>query len=402
MKILIITQYFWPENFKINDLAFFLKERKHDISVLTGIPNYPQGSFYKKYGFFSRNKEYYQDIKIRRLPLIPRGRTGGFRLAINYLSFVITSCFYMLFHHKKYDAIFIFATSPITVAFPAIIYRKFHQVKTLLWVLDLWPESVSAASNISESTTNKLLTSMVRHIYKNVDKILISSRSFSSSIEEKKVPKDKIFYIPNWAEEIYERPSFSNPQKYKSLIPDGFIVMFTGNIGEAQDCESILVAARELKKISSNIQIVMIGDGRKKEWMQETSVKEELNNIHFLGKFALKEIPDITVHADVLLVSLKNKYIFSLTVPAKIQTYLASGKPIAAMLNGEGANIINEAKAGLSCSAGDGIALAQNLQKLSKYSEQELETMGKNGRQYYEHNFKRNKIISKIEELLID
>ena len=400
MRILIVSQYFWPENFKVNDLAVSLKERGHEVFVLTGKPNYPQGKFYKGYGFFSKRKETYNGVKIRRVPLIPRGKAGGIRLAINYLSFVLFSCFYMLFHHKKYDAVFVFATSPITVAFPAILYRKFHKTETLLWVLDLWPESVSAASGISDSTASKLLTRMVRYIYKHVDKVLISSKGFKPSIVEKKVPESKIYYAPNWAEEIYEQSNSPDIGKYKHLIPEGFIVMFTGNIGEAQDCESILATAEQLHNANSNVQIVMVGDGRKRAWLEAEKSKKTLTNLHFLGKFPVEEMPDIVAHANVLLVSLKDEPIFALTAPAKIQGYLASAKPVAAMLNGDGANIINDAKAGFTCSAGNSNALANGLIALSQLPRERLEEMGKAGRLYYNSNFNRSKVISDIEQLM--
>jgi glycosyltransferase involved in cell wall biosynthesis len=399
MKLLIVSQYFWPENFKITDLAESLVEKGHTIDVLTGKPNYPQGKFYTGYSFFSPRKEKYKGINIRRLPLIPRGNGSGARLMLNYFSFALTSCFHMLFHHKKYDAILIFATSPITVAFPAILHRKFHKTKTLLWVLDLWPESVSAAGNIRSEKIHKGLTRMVRFIYKHVDKILISSRGFQSSVEEKGVPANKIHYAPNWAEELYENPQIDTT-KYESLMPKGFKVMFTGNIGEAQDCEALLETAKLLKEMESNVQLVMIGDGRKKGWFEEEVKKNQLENVHFLGRFPAEEMPNLIAHADVLLVSLKNEPIFALTVPTRIQTSLASGKPIATMLNGEGSVIVEEAKAGLTCKAGDAYSFAKNLHKLSQSSPEELQMMGISGKHYYDAHFNRSKIISKIENYL--
>ena len=401
MKVLIVSQYFWPENFKVNDLAVSLKDRGHDVNVLTGKPNYPQGKFYKEYGLFSSRKENYHEIHVRRVPLIPRGNAGSFRLSVNYLSFVITSCFYMLFHRKKYDAILVFATSPITVAFPAIIHRWLHKSKTLLWVLDLWPESVSAAGNIRSKRIHKILTKMVNFIYKHVDKILISSRNFRSSIEEKGVPAGKIFYVPNWAENLYESPQMDK-LKYASLMPDGFKVMFTGNIGEAQDCEALLKAAKQLNEMKSSVQLIMVGDGRKKTWFEKEVKNAQLKNVHFLGRFSAKEMPNLIVHADALLVSLKDEPIFALTVPARIQTALASSKPIVAMLNGEGTFIVDEAGAGLTCNAGDAFVFAKILQDLSEYSQEKLDEMGKKGRQYYEQHFLRSKIISKIEALFED
>ena len=397
-KILIISQYFWPEHFIINDLAENFVEKGYSVNILTGKPNYPQGEFYSGYGLFSRCKEIHNGIHIHRLPIIPRGGASGFRLFVNYFSFVITSCFYMLFHHKKYDAIFVFATSPITVAYPAILHRSFHKTKTLLWVLDLWPESVNAAGNIHSKSVYKILTKMVQFIYKHVDKILISSRSFRSSIEEKGVMAEKIFYAPNWAEALYETPRIDK-QKYVSLMPEGFKVMFAGNIGEAQDCEALFEVAKYLSEMKANVQFVMVGDGRKKTWLEEEVKKVHLQNVHFLGRFPAEEMPNLITHADVLLVSLKDEPIFALTVPMRVQTALASSKPIAAMLNGEGAFIVNEAGAGLTCSAGDAFAFAQILQNLSTFSQEKLSEMSKRGRQYYDQHFLRLKIISEIETL---
>ncbi|GHT09929.1 glycosyltransferase WbuB [Bacteroidia bacterium] len=399
MKILIISQYFWPENFKVNDLAECLAEKGHFVNVLTGQPNYPQGKFYTGYSFFAPRNEVHKGVKIRRVPIIPRGKAGGIRLAANYFSFVISSCFYILFQHKKYDAVFVFATSPITVAFPSIVYQKFHRVNTLLWVLDLWPESVSAASSVRAEWILRLLSKMVKYIYSRMDKILISSKTFRASLEAKGVPSQKIYYAPNWAEELYEKGTIDK-NKYQSLLPDGFKVMFTGNIGEAQDCEALLATAKHLTSMKSNVQLVMVGDGRKRTWFEEEVKKNCLSNVHFLGRFPIDEMPHIIAHTDVVLVSLKDEPIFALTAPTRIQTALVSAKPIAAMLNGEGAAIVNEAGAGLTCPAGDAIAFAQNLQTLSQYSAAQLNEMGMRGKQYYEANFQREKIIVEIENLL--
>jgi len=304
----------------------------------------------------------------------------------------------MLFHHKKYDAILVFATSPITVAFPAILHRWFHKTKTLLWVLDLWPESVGAAGNIHSKKIHKMLDRMVKFIYKHVDKILISSRSFRNSIEEKEASADKIYYVPNWSEEFYENPQIDK-QKYASLMPEGFKVMFTGNIGEAQDCEALFATAKQLNEMQSIVQLIMVGDGRKKTWFEEEVKNVQLKNVHFLGRFPAEEMPNLIVHADALLISLKDEPIFSLTVPMRVQTALASSKPVAAMLNGEGAFIINEAEAGKTCNAGDIHVFAQNLHYLSLCSQEKLNEMGKRGKQYYDKNFSRSKIIADIETL---
>jgi len=408
VKILIVSQYFYPENFKVNDLAVSLKERGHDITVLTGKPNYPEGRFYKGYGFFSKRKEEYNGIIIFRVPLIPRGKSSGIMLFLNYFSFVLTSCLFILFHRERYDVTFVFATSPITVAFPAILYRKKYKTlvrrevhaKTLLWVLDLWPESVGAASNISMNTANKLLTGMVKYIYRNVDKVLISSQGFKKSVMDKNVPENKVYYAPNWAENAFEEAENIDFEKYANMIPRGFIVMFTGNIGEAQDCEAILMTAKELKNRQNDAQIVMVGDGRKRSWLQEQATKLVLNNIHFTGRYPLEEMPNIIAHADVLLVSLKDEPIFSLTVPAKIQSYLASKKPILVMLNGEGAEIVKNSSSGLTCSSGDYISLVDNIEEMQKKTSEERIALGIAGYEYYTSMFLREKVISDIEAIM--
>lgn len=399
MNVLIISQYFWPENFKINDLAESLVQKGHTVNVLTGIPNYPQGLFYKGYTIFKPHKEVFNGVSITRVPLIPRGKANGLRLALNYLSFVISSCIYILFHRKQYDGVLVFATSPITVAFPAILYRFIHKTKTLLWVMDLWPESVTAAGGVRNKKVLALLTRMVKFIYSHVDKILISSKNFRSSIEDKGVASNKIFYAPNWAEELYEKPTVDK-DKYKSILPDGFKVMFTGNIGEAQDCESILAAAMELNRMQSSVRIIMVGDGRKKKWFEDEVQRCNIQNVHFVGSFPASEMPNLICHADAIIVSLRDELIFSLTVPTRIQTALVSSKPIVAMLNGEGADIIREANAGLVCSAGDSSLFATHLNELSMMSKSTLIEMGGSGKRYYSEYFNRNRVIESIELLL--
>lgn len=397
MKILLVTQYFWPESFRINDLAIELVNRGHEVTVLTGKPNYPSGKFFEGYNFWGRKTEYLAGVKIIRLPIIPRGKGGGLLLALNYFSYAFIASVYAFFIRNKYDVSFTFATSPITAAFPALTYRSRRKTPTCIWVQDLWPESVAAASNVKSSFIMKLLNRMVSFIYNRCDKILISSRGFRSAIVGKYGHNAKVEYIPNWAEDLYSDSKSIDINKYKSIVPSGFIVMFAGNIGEAQDFESILKSA-ELTQEYSDIKWVIVGDGRKKLWLEEEVTKRNLHNIYLLGRYPLNEMPSFFYHADIMLMTLKDEKIFSLTVPSKLQSYMAFGKPVVTMLNGEGSQVVNDASCGLCSNASNSDELARNIIKL--YQNRDIvDQLGRNGKEYYEKEFKKEMIVSKIERI---
>lgn len=399
MRILVVSQYFWPENFRINDFVVGMSQRGHEITVLTGKPNYPSGRFYEGYTFFNKRVEFYNGIKIIRSPLISRGNSGGVRLFINYLSFAFFASLCALFRVKgKYDLILVHQLSPVTVGIPAIILKKKFRIPLFFWVLDLWPESVEEASNIKSPSIIKLLTLLVKYIYKKSDRIFISSRSFSHSICEKNVEMRKIVYFPNWAEELYLSEAIQK-LNFASLMPTGFKIMFAGNIGVAQDFESVINAA-ELLRNRKEIHWIIIGDGRKKQWLKNEIDKRGLStNFHLLGNYLPEEMPNFFCHADAMLVSLKDSKIFSLTVPAKIQSYLAFGKPILAMLNGEGTSIINEANAGMTCESGNYLNLAQNVETMFNMDPNQLYEMGINAKKYYNQHFNRNILFERFENV---
>jgi len=398
MNILIVSQYFWPEEFRVNDLAIDLVKRGNTVTVLTGNPNYPKGKFFKGYGFKFMT-ENYQGIKIYRVPIIPRGK-NSLTLLLNYLSFAIMGSVFSLFHKIKYDKVFAINFSPITAVYPAIIYKIRHKTQLYLWVQDLWPESVSAAGNIKSSFVLNLLTKMVMHIYKNSDRVLLQSEAFTSSVEEKGVAKKQIGYIPNWAEDLYSDKSRISIGKYANIIPKGFIVMFAGNIGEAQDFDSILKAA-EMTKQFSEIKWVIVGDGRKKAWVENEIIRLGLQETFFLlGRYPMEEIPSFFWCADIMLLSLKNEEIFSLTIPSKVQSYMAFGRPIIGMLNGIGSDLISKAGCGYVGVAGDFVLLADNVIKAYKEESDVLLNMGINGKKYYDQNFSKSIVIDRLIGIL--
>ncbi len=398
MRILLVTQYFYPENFKSNDIAFEMQRRGHSVTVLTGIPNYPSGKFFQGYGLFKKRKQTIQGVRIIRSWLISRGHSSGFRLALNYFSWAFFASWKALWLgiRYKYDAIIVHEPSPITQGIPAIIVKKIQKSPLYFWVLDLWPESLISAGGVHNKFVLSFFNRIVKYVYKNADKLLISSRKFKDSIILKGDFNEKLIYFPNWAEDV-----FKNSTAYPiPALPNGFKIMFAGNIGEAQDFEHIMQAILLLKE-KQDIQFIFIGDGRKRSWVEEFIKKHNLTQtVHILGRFPLEAMPAFFEQADVMLLALKDELIFNLTVPAKLQAYMAAGKPVIAMLNGEGSEIIKEANCGIVSDAGNYIGLAQNILYLKNISSTQLKQMGQKGKQYCWLHFNKQKCIDHLVDIL--
>lgn len=397
MRVLLVTQYFHPENFKSNDVAFELSRRGYDVTVLTGLPNYPQGRIYEGYGIFRKRKETIEGVKVYRTLVIPRGDGGGVRLALNYLSWAFIAslwAFFMAIFHR-YDAVIVHETSPVTQGFPALVVKWVQRIPMFFWVLDLWPESLQAAGNINNRFVIDFFTGVTRLIYRNSDKILMSSNGFRKSILEKGDFADKLVYFPNWAEDIFS----GTAEAEVPLMPEGFKVMFAGNVGEAQDFESVMKAAELLK--GTGVRLVIVGDGRRKEYVDAYIAEKGLSDVvYMMGRHPLETMPAFFSKADVLFLSLKNDYIFTLTTPAKLQAYMASGKPVLAMIDGDARQLIEDSGCGLSCSAGDAEAFAQSVLKMKEMPEDELRAYGKRGRSYFDAHFRKDGCIDNLCSLL--
>lgn len=397
MKILIVSQYFWPENFRINDLAAELCKRGHSVSVLTGMPNYPSGRFQAGYGWTGPYREFHEGVEIFRCPLVRRGRGGRLRLALNYLSFAVAATLRVLWRRRHYDVIFVHEPSPLTVALPAIALKLVSRVPILLWVLDLWPESVSATEAIRSPRILRWIERMVQMIYRHCDRILVQSRAFIAHVEQQRVPSGKILYFPSWAESLYETSGDPLPLPNGIELPEGFRVMFAGNIGAAQDFGTILTAAERLKA-REDIHWIILGDGRMFRWVEQEVARRELGRtVHLLGRHTLESMPAFYAQADAMLVTLRREPIFALTIPGKIQSYLAAGRPILAALDGEGARIIQEAGAGSVVPAEYPEALADVVKKMAHMSRETREHMGRRGAAYYAAHFERSMLFDRLE-----
>lgn len=398
MKVLIVTQYFWPEDFRINDLALGLKQRGWEVTVLTGKPNYPRGSFFEGYGFLKRSRDTYEGISIIRIPLLPRGEGGALRLAANYLSFsLLASILGPLYCRGRFDAIFVYEPSPVTVGIPAIVLKKLRGAPIFFWIQDLWPESLSATGMVRSPLVLGIVEKLVRYIYRRCDCLLIQSRAFYNPVQRLGADQARIVYFPNSAEELYQPVSLPEDAFERSLLPAGFRVMFAGNIGASQDFETILAAAERLR-LYKDIHWVVLGDGRMSGWVvQEVKRRELSDNVHLLGKYPVTDMPRFFALAGAMLVTLKRDPIFALTIPSKIQSYLACGRPLVAALDGEGARIIGEAGAGMVVPAEDSAALADAVLAMYKLSPERRAAMGASGRSYFLANFERNLLLDRLD-----
>jgi glycosyltransferase involved in cell wall biosynthesis len=296
----------------------------------------------------------------------------------------------------------VFEPSPITVCLPAIVLKKLTKTPVFFWVLDLWPESLSATGAVSSAFILKAVGRLVRFIYSKCDKILVPSKGFINQVSGMGFPLENILYFPNWTEDVYQQAPDKTRLNSLPALPDGFKIVFAGNIGAAQSFATILDAAERLKG-TPDIHWLIAGDGRMSGWVKEQIELRKLENcVHMLGRHSPETIVSLFSVADALLVTLKREPAFALTVPGKMQSYLACGKPVIASLDGEGGRLIEEAGAGIACPAEDAGALAAAVLALRGMSAEAREGMGERGRKYCESSFTRATLLDKLEGWLVE
>lgn len=400
MKTLVVTQYFWPEEFRINDICEGLVEKGHQVEVLTGLPNYPYGKLFEGYSFKSRGVKEYKGIKINRCYLVERGQDSSIKLALNYLSFMINSLFHIpKLSKKRFDNIFVFQVSPITTAVPAIVLGKMKKIPTSIYIQDLWPETFYSIKNINNQTIRKILKKICIKIYDSFDQIVIASEGYRKILVESGVDDNKIVYLPQWAEDIYSK----NKNIEDSLIDkneEDFVVTFAGNIGKAQSVDTIIEAAN-LAKENKNIKWIILGDGSEFNHIKELVEKYKLNDtVKLLGRKPSTDMPKYFNSSDALIVTLKDTDILRITLPAKVQSYMASGKPILGAISGAGKEAIQSSNCGLVSEAEDYKELYNKVIQLYNMDEIDRKKLGNNGKQYFKQNFERNMLLNKLEEYL--
>tara|TARA_X000000368_G_scaffold143113_1_gene112771 strand:- start:1741 stop:2934 length:1194 start_codon:yes stop_codon:yes gene_type:complete len=389
-RILIYTNHFYPEQFKINEIVEWLSSENTHIRVITGLPNYPSGNLIKNY-----KNIYKSNVTINRLLLVPRGVGSTLMLIINYVTYFI-SCFfftiYIAIFKKKYDIIFVHHTSPFFISIHPIVYSLFYKSKKIIWDLDIWPESLKAVNIIKSAFLFSTIKSFVELIYSKYDSILVGSRPLVNVVKNRF--NGRVIYFPNWADKIIEDNKIDD-EDLLSINTEKFNIVYTGNIGKAQDFESLL---KTIGNVQENIHWTFIGGGRFKSQLKRLiEINSLTTKVTFVDQVNINLIPNIANKADALFLSLKSDEIFSKTVPAKLQVYMALGKPIIGMLNGEGAKIINEADCGIVEENYNYEELAKKINSFASKTKPELIRKGDNGKNYY---FKHYSSLIRKKEIL--
>jgi glycosyltransferase involved in cell wall biosynthesis len=395
VKILVSSQHFWPEDFRINDLVQALIERGLKVDVLTGKPNYPEGRYFPGYRSWGCQREQWSGATVFRVPLAARGSGRALRLVINYLSFIGSGLMFApwLLRQRNYHVIFVYASSPLLQAIPAIFLAWLKQCPVIVWVQDLWPESLAATGYVRNRLILAGVGRVVRFIYRHSDLLLVQSRAFEPSVAAA-APGKTIVYYPNSVEALFCAP-FRGEQPDVAGLDTGFPVVFAGNIGAAQAVD-VIVEAASLLRAHSDIRFVVLGGGSRRNWLRQEVQTRGLTNVYIPGRYPVEAMPGILQKASALLVTLADKPIFSVTVPSRLQTYMAAGRPILASLNGEGARLVIEAEAGLATPAEDPRALADAVLQLFRMAPAEREKMGKNGRRYSSQHFDRKLLVDQL------
>ena len=391
-RILIYTNHFYPEQFKINEIVEWLSIRESHIRIITGLPNYPSGKIIKEYSNIFKD-----NVIINRLFLIPRGSGSNLMLIINYLSYFI-SCFfftiYIALFKKKYDVVFVHHTSPIFIAFHPVVYSFFKKTKKILWDLDIWPESLQAVGVVQSSSIISSLEIMVKWVYSKYDSILVSSKSLFSLVKQRF--DGRIIYFPNWADQVIEDNKIDDNDTISfSINTKKFNIVYTGNIGKSQNFKSLL---KTIEHVDDNIHWTFVGDGRFKSQLINLIDQKNLSaKVSFIDQVSIDSIPSIVSKADSLFLSLKSDAIFSKTVPAKLQTYMALGKPIIGVLDGEGAKLIVDSDCGIVQENYNYEELAKKINSFASKNTTELIKKGENAKKYYFKHF--SSLIRKKEIL---
>lgn len=404
MNVLIVSQYFWPENMRINDLVAGFQARGHSVTVLTGLPNYPEGKVFAEYKQNSERFNDYVGAKVIRVPMLSRG-SSSIRLMLNYASFFTSASVFGTYQlrGRQFDAVFVYAVSPIMSAIPAIVIGRLKKTPVYIWVLDLWPETLTAVGVIKNPRLLNIVGKMVSRIYNSTDYLLLQSKGFFENVERyctQPIDKQRLVYFPSWAEDGFSETNSEFTDLFET-DNSAFNVVFAGNLGESQDFPAVLDAAEQLQSEGIAIRWVIVGDGRMINWLREQVAERNLRSVLLLGRHPLEKMPTLFASADALLVSLRTNDVFAKTVPGKVQAYLAAGRPIIGMIDGEAARIIQESQAGLTCTSGDAIGLASVVREMANMSPEELRAMGRAGRMYYQDEFDKEKLFDKLEQLFL-
>lgn len=397
MRILLLTEHFWPESFQVNDLAAGLSERGHVVEVVTALPNYPRGRFFDGYGLLGPYREHWRGIPVRRVPIVSRGQGGALRLAANYGSFAAVASIALAAMTRRWDVVLVFQPTPVTTILPALVMR-FRGVPVVAWIQDLWPQTLESTGMVRSARLLGWAAGLSAFLYRRCDRLVVQSPGYASPLESAGVSPARIRYVPNWADALFGQPR-GTPAKAHPW-QEGFSVMFAGNLGRVQALETVLQAATLLRS-GAAVHWVFVGDGSRRDWLAEEVRRRGLEDVvHLVDRRPMAEMPAWFATADAMLVSLARDPVLSLTIPSKVQSYLAAGAPILASLDGAGARVVEESGAGLVSAAEDPVALAENVRRLSALAPAARAELGERGRAHYELHFSREACVRNMESVL--
>lgn len=404
MRILIVSQYYSPESFRINDVGEELVKRGHQVDAIIGIPNYPGGKFFEGYGLFKKRKEVINGVNVFRVFQIPRGQKASkLLLSLNYLSYVVSACFWILFHYsfkRKYDASFVFQISPVTQAIPAILLKKLRGTPMFLWVQDVWPDSVLTTLNKKNTKVYKSIESslskVTEYVYKQSYKILYSSAGMKDLINRKRDYSEREIYSPNWCDDMLKMPTSGLDN-----LPGGFIIMMAGNLGQSLGVDVVIALVKSLANVP-NLHFVIVGGGSLEGYLREKFAENKLTNVTMIGRLPFEMMPSLYQKADAMLLTLKPSDIQSLnvTVPSRLQSYMSAGKPVLGIINGSARDVIEAADCGYCVAAGDVDAMSKYIREYVMTHQNDFKEKGNNARIYYEKYYKKDGCIDNLEYYL--
>jgi colanic acid biosynthesis glycosyl transferase WcaI len=403
LSILVFCQYFFPENFGVNAIAVDLASRGHRVTVLTGMPNYPSGTFAPGYGGCKVRRETYQGVQVIRVPLVARSKNSRIRLALNYLSYAFNACLLAPFLVRdKPDVMLVYQLSPVTIALPALLMKAVTGSKVLLWVQDIWPESVSATTAIQNGVILGLLRSLVRLVYRGSSIIAVQSPRFIDFIRPLAPLAADFRYLPNTVDNFYKPVNVGPNTPQRRFFRKGFTLLFAGNLGLAQDIDSVVDAIERLRH-RVDIQWIFVGDGQRRSWLERQIRERGLSdNAQVIGPFPPEQMPVFFALADALLMTLRDEQIFSLTIPSKLQSYLACGRPILGAIDGAAADVLTESGAGLVALPNDPERLAEAVTMMADLPLEHRLRMAQAALSYHKREFDRQFWIGRLDGWLAE
>lgn len=400
-RILVVSQHFWPEPFRINDIVEGFIQDGLEVDVLCGLPNYPKGEWFPGYTYTKPRRQEYKGATVIRAGEIPRKGNSGPMIFLNYVSWPLFALFNLWRLKGNYDAVLCYNTSPVLINFPAIVYAKLHRIPLVSYVLDIWPENLYSVLPIKEPLLQRIASAVSDWHYKQADALIAMSPSLQKRLMERTgKPEHSVAVIPQHCEDFYAipQPDADLQAKYAGR----FNLVFTGNFSPAQSIETVIrgaVMARDMG--ADNLRLILVGDGMSRPQLE--ALVTELgaqDTVCFAGSVAPTEVPRYTTLADALVASLSASPDLGMTVPAKIASYMAACKPLLASMDGEGAAAVTSANCGYSSPAQDAEALAHNIVTLYQSSSEQRQQLGQNAFDWYSKHYRRNTVLKRLEELL--